>query len=306
MKKIKQIIKDLSGFSKIDRYFCHRHTGFYEGERYNRGHYYSPLPDIRDIQSREEKLFRQDIDLGDSIDLRPDSQHSLLSGLASFYDDFLWPEQPSPEYRFYLGQGWFCYGDALILYSLLRHLKPKRIIEVGSGFTSALMLDTNDLFLRRNVQFKFVEPYPERLLSLLRKEDNERCEIIQDKVQNVPIATFQELEANDILFIDSSHVSKIGSDVNFLIFEVLPNLKPGVIIHFHDVLWPFEYRKEWIVNKRAWNEAYILRAFLQYNSQFRILLFNSYLGYRFKKIFEDKMKIFLKDTGGSLWLEKIL
>ena len=168
------------------------------------------------------------------------------------------------------------------------------------------MLDTNDLFLRRNVQFKFVEPYPERLLSLLRKEDNERCEIIQDKVQNVPIATFQELEANDILFIDSSHVSKIGSDVNFLIFEVLPNLKPGVIIHFHDVLWPFEYRKEWIVNKRAWNEAYILRAFLQYNSQFRILLFNSYLGYRFKKIFEDKMKIFLKDTGGSLWLEKIL
>lgn len=304
MNNVKQIIKKLSGFSIIDRFFRKRHTGFEDGERYNRGHFYSPLPDIEEVQKNKKELFKKDVDLGDSINLNSDSQYSLLLELVSFYDDFWWPEQPSPKYRYNFKQRYFCYGDALILYSLMRHLKPKRIIEVGSGFTSALMLDTNNLFLENSIRFTFIEPYPDRLFSLLREQDNERCKIIQDKVQNIPIATFKELEKNDILFIDSSHVSKIGSDVNFLIFEVLPNLKPGVVVHFHDVLWPFEYPKDWVVNKRAWNEVYILRAFLQYNRSFEILIFNSYAGHIFEEFFKESMPIFIKDSGGSIWMRK--
>lgn len=306
MNKLKQLLKCVTGFNKLDQYFCHRHTGFYDGERFRRGHYYSSLPDIEEVQRDAAHLFRKDIDLGPSTDLRPDSQQALLSEFVSFYDEFCWAEQPSSRCRFHLGQEWFCYGDALILYSMLRNHRPNRVIEVGSGFSSALMLDTNDLFLNGTVQFKFIEPYPERLLSLLSEADKTKCEIIQDKVQNVSISTFQRLDANDILFIDSSHVSKIGSDLNYLLFEVLPALKPGVIVHFHDIFWPFEYPIEWIVNKWAWNEAYLLRAFLQYNSHFKIYFFNSYAGYFFSEFIKEQMPIFMKNTGGSLWLQKAL
>ena len=93
-------------------------------------------------------------------------------------------------------------------------------------------------------------------------------------VQNVKLIEFEKLEPNDLLFIDSSHISKIGSDLNYLLFEVLPSLKPGVIIHFHDILYPFEYPYEWIEKGIYWNEAYLLKAFLMHNKNYEILLFN--------------------------------
>jgi hypothetical protein len=123
----------------------------------------------------------------------------------------------------------------------LRYFKPKQIIEVGSGFSSALMLDVNDI--------DFIDPYPHRLYSLLKEADAERHNVIADKVQNIDIGVFQKLKENDILFIDSSHVSKIGSDVNFLMFEVLPNIQSGVLIHFHDIFYNFEYPEYWAVTK---------------------------------------------------------
>jgi hypothetical protein len=166
------------------------------------------------------------------------------------------------------------------------------------------MLDTNEKYLGHSVRFTFIEPSPGRLLELLDDQDNESVHLIPKFVQATPINTFTALDSNDVLFIDSSHVSKIGSDVNYIFFEVLPALKPGVMVHFHDVFWPFEYPKQWIMDGGALNEAYILRAFLQYNQAFRIMLFNSYLGYRFVPLLENLMPRFLRDTGGSLWLRK--
>ena len=125
-----------------------------------------------------------------------------------------------------------------------------------------------------------------------------------DAVQNVPLAAFEELGDNDILFIDSSHVCKAGSDVNFLVFNVLPALAPGVVVHFHDIGWPFEYPLQWIADGRAWNEAYLLRAFLQYNRSFEILVFNSYAYRTFRSFFEKRMPLYLERPGGSLWLRK--
>ena len=145
--------------------------------------------------------------------------------------------------------------QAIILYALLRRLRPKRIIEVGSGFSSALMLDSNDRFLDGSICSTFIEPYPERLRSLLTEHDKGRIELLQTAVQSVPRDVFAPPVTNDILFIDSSHVTKIGSDVNYLLFEILPRLKPGVVVHVHDVMWPFEYPKEWLMEGRAWNEA---------------------------------------------------
>jgi len=302
---LKKIIANVPGCRTIDGYMRYHYTGNRSPELYTRGDYYSPLPDISEVQLRAPTLFRKDVDLGRSIDIRPQMQKQLVTELARYYSDFQWPEQPSQQFRFHFGQDYFCHGDAVILHAMLRHFKPQRVIEAGSGFTSALMLDTDERFLRARTEFTFIEPFPERLLSLTRDSDFERCTLIRDRLQNAPLGLFQQLEANDILFVDSSHVSKIGSDVNYLLFEILPILNPGVFVHFHDILWPFEYPLEWVMAGRAWNEAYMLRAFLQYNSHFEVVLLNSFVGHAFQALMAEKMPAFLKDPGGSLWLRKI-
>ena len=93
--------------------------------------------------------------------------------------------------------------------------------------------------------------------------------------------------------------------MNHLIFNVLPSLKSGVVIHFHDVSWPFEYPKEWVIGGRSWNEAYLLRAFLQYNEQFEILLFNSYVRHAFESYMMEHMPLFMNGPSGSIWLRKV-
>jgi hypothetical protein len=126
--------------------------------------------------------------------------------------------------------------------------------------------------------------------------------VVDALAQDVPLPEFSKLAAGDMLFIDSSHVAKTGSDVNFLVFEVLPILQPGVIVHVHDILWPFEYPQEWVVKLRwSWNEAYLLRAFLQFNTAFEIMLFNSYVGERRRSFLEKRMPLALS-IGGLVWL----
>ena len=274
------------------------------GELWPRGHFYSPLPDLEWVGHNAARLFRKDVDIGSSIDLRESSQESLLRELESHYADFDFPQEPGTGSRYYSENSLFGFGSAFSLYAMLRHFQPRRIVEVGSGFTSALMLDVSERYLQHHAAMTFIEPYPQRLRSLLRPEDHERCLIHERPVQEMPYSVFEELGPNDILFVDSSHVSKIGSDVNFLVFEVLPRLKPGVIIHFHDIYWPFEYPQGWVREGRSWNEAYTLRAFLQYNDHFEILQFNNFLAFRFSELYRQHMPDVLEDPGSSLWLRK--
>jgi hypothetical protein len=157
--------------------------------------------------------------------------------------------------------------------------RPKRIIEVGSGFSSSLMLDTNEAFLDRSVQFTFIEPNPHiSLARLLRKEDYSHADVRKSFVQDVDVSLYESLEENDILFIDNSHVSKTGSDVNFLMTEVLPILKKGVLVHIHDIFHPFEYPKEWLLDWRInWNEIYIVHNFLLFNDAYEMVFFGDYV-----------------------------
>ena len=134
-------------------------------------------------------------------------------------------------------------------------------------------------------------------------QQNDADKIYDKKVQSVPLQKFKDLNENDILFIDSSHVSKTGSDVNFEIFNILTNLNSGVIIHFHDVFYPFEYPKEWVLAGRNWNENYLLRAFLSYNNSFEILHFSQFIHYHHKEAFQS-MPLTYKNTGGNLWIRK--
>ncbi|NQS88701.1 hypothetical protein HQ584_02790 [Patescibacteria group bacterium] len=117
--------------------------------------------------------------------------------------------------------------------------------------------------------------------------------------------SFKQLKENDILFIDTSHVSKTGSDVNYIFFDILPNLNSGVLIHFHDIFYPFEYPKKKILDGHAFNECYILRAFLQYNTRFKIILFNTFLEHYYEDWFRQNMPLCLRNKGGSIWLRKV-
>ncbi|HEX7587681.1 MAG TPA: class I SAM-dependent methyltransferase, partial [Anaerolineae bacterium] len=133
----------------------------------------------------------------------------------------------------------------------------------------------------------------------------ERIDLAQKRIQEVDLAVFESMQPNDILFVDSTHVSKTGSDVNWILFQVLPRLQSGVYIQFHDIFYPFEYPPEWVMHGRAWNELYLLRAFLACNERYKIVLFNSFLQQWAKPTLNARMSACLKTIGGSLWLRKL-
>ena len=187
---------------------------------------------------------------------------------------------------------------------MIRRLKPKKIIEVGSGYSSCCMLDTNELFFNNNIDMNFIEPYPKLLKSLMRKDDLQRWPIHEKRLQDMPVDLFKTLGKNDILFVDSTHVSRAGSDVNHLFFEILPILNQGVHVHFHDIHYPFEYPKHWVYEGRGWTENYILRAFLEFNSDFEIVFSNTFMQSFHRQFFEDNLSLCLKNPGASIWLRR--
>jgi hypothetical protein len=269
------------------------------------GHFYSPIPSLEEIRQREAQIFGPPPDQIPGIDLNLPGQIHLLRHLQKYY-----PEQPftiekeAPR-RYFFANPNFSYGESIVLYCLIRYLQPRRIVEIGSGYSSCALLDTNELFCGNGITSTFIDPYPELLLSLVTEADRQRLEILPELVQNIPIDYFAALKANDILFIDSSHVSKVGSDLNHVVFNILPQLKSGVWIHFHDIAYPFEYPKTWIYQGRAWNEAYLLRAFLQYNNTFQIRFFNSYLHYSSPGLLASAMPLIMNNPGTSIWLRKV-
>ena len=270
-----------------------------------RGHYCSPLPDPENGALHATASLTRDprVELP-GIDFQIHEQTNLLLRMAELYPQFDWAEQSCPNRRFHFDQGWFKHADSLSLYSMLRLYRPRQVVEVGSGFSSALMLDVNERFLGRSIRFTFIEPSPERLESVLREEDRLSVQLISQPVQTVSIDLFRSLNKDDILFIDSSHVSKAGSDTHYLFFEVMPALSSGVLVHVHDIFWPFEYPADWIREGRAWNEAYLLRAFLSFNQAFKIMFWSPFMALIEADLIKRKMPLYLRNTGASIWLRK--
>ena len=181
------------------------------------------------------------------------------------------------------------------------------IIEIGSGFSTACMLDAIE---REGLETTIicVEPFPQRLRSTLTDRDTDRVTIIEAMVQTTAPEMYDTLEAGDILFIDSSHVAKTGSDVNYLFFEILPRLRKGVIIHVHDIYLPDEYPREWVIDEnRSWNEQYVLRALLMYSTTFKVIFGSWYAFRKFPELVSAALN--LPDGsafgGGSIWLRKV-
>lgn len=267
------------------------------------GHFYSPVVDIKDAKKRKSTLWADPPRTLPGIDFREDSQRELLKDIAEFAAEF--PAKSGlankDEHRcFEEPNGLFEGLDSRMLYCMLRHRQPKRLIEVGSGHTTLLSAQVNRQHFDGRCEITCVEPYPPKYLAPL-PPGVER--LIPKRVQEVDLALFETLEAGDILFIDSSHVSKTGSDVNLLYLEVLPRLKPGVLVHAHDIFLPAEYPKAWVMEGRSWNEQYMLQALLTHSNAYQVVF-----GVAFAAHFlaDEVKRAFGKVIGGgSFWFERV-
>jgi predicted O-methyltransferase YrrM len=223
-------------------------------------HYYEPLPDFRSITN--EQIIRRRTYPG--IDFRSEEQLALVDELAKYRDELR-------ELDFDFNNGYFSGLDAAVYYALIRHLQPQRIIEIGGGYSTQIAVKA--LAANRKGKLVCVEPYPERLNGSERN-----VELIPKRVEELSVDFFSSLEANDILFIDSSHTVKFRSDVCFEFLEILPRLAPEVWVHVHDIFFPHDYPAEWLINRRlALNEQYLLEAFLSFNKTFAPQLANYWL-----------------------------
>lgn len=258
-------------------------------------HFYQPIPDTRELVP--ELWDRESALVG--VDMRVEAQLALLDELGRYaaeLDDVPF-EEPEDKTQFYYRNHLFGGTDALVLYAMLRRARPRRIIEVGSGFSTLLALRA--VAANEGGRITCIEPYPRAFLH--RPE----IELIPEKVQALGVAIFESLGENDVLFIDSSHVVKCGGDVTFLFLEVLPRLRPGVIVHVHDVFLPNELPRAWMVElHNFWTEQYLLHGFLILNSDFRVLLANAYLGKHHLEAFKRAFPRSSWWGGGSFWMQR--
>jgi len=274
---------------------------------YPNGHFYSPVVSVDEAKSQAGRIFSRRRPAG--IPLDAEKQIARLSVLSKYFPEMPFSDEASPPFRYYYNNTSYAFGDASIYWGMIGDLQPARIMEIGSGFTSALALDAIDYF-GLDTRCTFIDPYPE-LLHRVAKPIGPQHSVIADLVQNVDPAIVDELGRNDVLFIDSSHVVKTGSDVHFEITQLLPRVKPGVIVHFHDAFYPFEYPRGWVIDRNySWNELYFLHAFLMYNDLFEILYFNDFVG----KEHADRVRQLLPreissrivlNPGGGLWLRRL-
>jgi hypothetical protein len=260
------------------------------------GHYYSPVPSAADAQRAISGRRR----IVEGVQLNEQVQLSLVQGLAP-----MWSQTPRDNrYIPDKAAGMYPLSDAAVYSSILRNFRPRHVLEIGSGFSSAVALDTVGRW-DLDTRFTFVEPYPARLLGLLTASDHRTTSLRREPVQETPMAFFEELSADDILFVDSTHVAKSGSDVVHLVLDVLPRLAAGVIIHFHDVFWPFEYPDQLLQQRRGWNEDYLLQAFLAFNNEFQILLFNDWLWQEHPEIPMQHLPETADQRPGGLWIRRV-
>ncbi len=289
-------------------------TIFSIGERFGLhitpNHFYFPIPDTRKLK---DELWNKQSELV-GINMGDERQLDLLRSFVSMYKDEYdsFPHERDDvkyPYEYFVNNRRFESVDGEVLYSMIRYFKPKRIYEVGSGYSTYLMAQAIMKNKSENKDYKaelvVIDPYPD---SVIKNGFPGLSGISQKKVQDVPVSEFEKLGENDILFIDSSHVLTIGSDVQYEYLEIIPRLKKGVIVHLHDIFLPAEYPKDWVKKEyRFWNEQYVLQAFMAFNESFEVLLAASYLHLKYPSILESSFSSYDRKTRwpGSFWIRRI-
>ena len=249
------------------------------------GHYYSPVATAADRHRAT-----RDRQLSAAVNINEDEQLALIRNLTL---------SVPRSHRWVDDNDLFNAPEAALYRALLLQHRPRRVIEIGSGYSTALALDVAETDLP-DLKITCIEPFPTRLRRLLRPEDSARLTLFEQPLHQVDIsALVSELEPGDVFFVDSTHVVKPASDVLQILLHVLPALPEGVLVHFHDIYWPFEYPDAWLAEGRDWNEAYFLHAFLAYNDQFRIFLFQHFLHIEHAGLLPAHLS-----PGSSLWMVK--
>lgn len=273
------------------------------------GHFYSSIPNTDELDfSKWERPFFHLINFDDKKYLALVKQILAFVGELndleeSIVDQFFWNNPMYPP------------ADAIIYYGIIRHFKPSRIVEIGSGYSSLIAR----LALGRNQTgtLTCIEPYPPSWLKNVNS-----MYLIENKAQYVPMEVFYQLQSGDILFVDSSHQCKTQSDVNFIFFDILPCLNTGVYIHFHDIFLPDEYPAFWLHDQGLFfNEQYILLAFLYKNDCYEIIFPTSYFLAHHEQLFiletnrlyEKHRDCFRRNIpgtpniikGGGFWIRKV-
>ena len=269
-------------------------------------HFYEPVPDTRSIP---EGFWERPSELI-GIDLDEAAQLALLEEFRSKYKtEYEQLSNPkSAPFGFTLPNRSFSSVDAEILYCMIRHFRPNRIIEIGSGnstLVSAEAILRNSRETGSVASLVAVEPYPN---GTLEKGFPGLTRLTKAPVQSVPLKEFELLRENDILFIDSSHVLKTASDVQYEYLEIVPRVKKGVIVHFHDIFLPFSYPKAWVVNElRFWNEQYVLQALLAFNKSFAVLWAGNYMNHKHPNALQQAFDSYSaqQTAPGSFWIKRV-
>lgn len=280
---------------------------------YPDGHFHSAIPPAPEFKPVKAAEHYRGIVLNDTV------QISFLEALYEHYKDLPqhWLQKLEGYYSY--DNAFFSYSDAILLFCIIAHHHVKRIVELGSGYSSLCIVDSLEA-LKLCTEFK---TYDLNDFSGRTAAESDRVQPYFNKkdIRDIPLELFQKMESGDILFVDSSHVSKYASDVNHIFFNILPQLNAGVLIHFHDAFKNFEYPEDWLKEGIYWNEQYLLRAFLQYNDSFEVVLFSDYMEHNYESWYRKHMPLCLElhETyamgkrkgrkipyirGQSIWLKK--
>ncbi|HEX4284236.1 MAG TPA: class I SAM-dependent methyltransferase [Terracidiphilus sp.] len=232
-------------------------------------HFYFPVPNIKSLKGKQWRAPRT----SGAFDYRLEEQvERLHREILPFADEWTFADGDMGQpHAFHVNNGFFERVDAEVAHSFVRHRRPKRIIEIGSGFSTLVLAGA----MRRNAaegaegEFTSIEPHPR---AFLKDGLAGLTHLIESRAQDVPLEVFRKLEAGDVLFIDSSHVVAMDSDVLYEVLRILPTLAPGVLVHFHDIFAPLDYPEKFVKrNLCFWGEQYMLEAFLSFNKAFKVV-----------------------------------
>ncbi len=266
-------------------------------------HFYQPIP-----SDRELLLYKNTPRSLRGLDFRLEDQVRFVKGLFhDFRGEF---NDPAIFCRYgYDGRTGFSNGDPHILYAIIRDVRPSRIVEVGAGKTTQIMaaaLAMNVAEGSPKTKVISIDPYPKPLLKSLavNAKDMMDFSLLEQPVQSVDPGIFESLGPRDILFVDSSHVFKQGSDVEFEFLNIYPVLKKGVLLHLHDIFLPYDYPLSWNQrNYKFWNEQYFLEVFLRGNDKFKILSSSSVIAHHDSQVFSDAIAAYDPSrVPGSFWM----
>jgi predicted O-methyltransferase YrrM len=276
--------------------------------RFPLGHYYSPLPDNRELAEEpfHSVVWPDQPRPTPGIDWNERLQRSLAADVFAAQERLAFADRETGDpTEYWTRNDQYPALDAWVLEGFLRYLRPKRMIEIGSGFSSLVSARVNREFLGGSMRFTSVEPYPRDFLQAGVPGISElRVELIQE----TPLELFEELEDGDVVFVDTSHTVKTGGDVQWIYGEILPRLRSGVVVHIHDAFIPGDYPEQWVLEGWGWNEIYLIKAFLTFNSGFDVLFGVQWMLQNEAELVDQAFPGFSEHrdrAGGALWLQRI-